>query len=67
MIDRSVAGLCRKEDLPLKEEINPYLKRHLRCHFVGHTSEVVRRFGKGAIDKLKVLSEGGYLELASPE
>jgi len=66
-IDRSIAGLCKKEYLNLQEEINPYIKRHLRCHFTGRTAEVVRRFGRASVDKLKMLSRNGYLSLTVPD
>lgn len=62
-IDRSIAGLVKKEELGLEEEINPYIKRHLRSHFTGYTAEVVRRFGRASLDKLKLLAKHGYLNL----
>lgn len=42
--------------------IDPSFKRYLRTHYKGKLSEVVKRYGKGCIEKLNLLKKMGWLQ-----
>lgn len=41
-IDRNMVKYCWKEEL----ELNSHLKKHLRIHYYGNSSVIVRKYGK---------------------